>query len=507
MPSGLNNVLRKSITAVTRNDALLPIVALEGAVIAGRTKKAYDRGGVPEARERVVEETSGSLVWLGGVQMFNWMGDKVITKLLGNGKAGANVDTGHDALRKPFSNFLKNKVFNPKNLSEKTVSLMKFGKIAASVMAANYIIGFIVPSFNHKMTDLFAKKDAKHIIPLPDKSRFDIFKDNVQNKSKEKEVKNKGNVNFTGGLNAFTNFIENTNAGKLLSTDVGVLGGRTYNARKKEEKAEILIRDGASIYFYMWAQDHARAGLNKIESGRWTRLDPESANVVNEHLTGMFKDENASMSVAKFKESVFGKSEVIDLNKFFKEGQDVITLKDFMKIEKDKDVVRRAFEMSDLQPSQLGKRVLSKEQVVGIYTKGEMNSPKFLKKAYETFTEGASSNPNKFVSNKKLKKLQGRMGDYVDDVIKEAEKNGGIVNKKLLKKMNNKNLMFNGVNFVAGFAVAAAFLSVIIPDIQYWFTRKTTGRNDFPGTADYNKQTTVKSATSPNKTELAPKSV
>ena len=54
--------------------------------------------------------------------------------------------------------------------------------------------------------------------------------------------------------------------------------------------------------------------------------------------------------------------------------------------------------------------------------------------------------------------------------------------------MKNKNLIYSGVNFVAGFAVASAFLSTFIPDLQYWITRKTTGRNDFPGTCDYSKK-------------------
>ncbi len=518
MPSGINNALRKTITAVTKNDAMLPIVALEAAVVAGRTEKAYKRGGVTEARERVIEETSGSVVWLGGVKAFNWLGDKAIAKTLGNGlgvkNGGANVDLGKDSLRKPFDNFINNKAFNPKNFSEKQISMMKFGKVAASMVAANYLIGFVVPKMNHKITDYFAQKDPKHIVPHPDNTRFDIFKESINNNNTKtqysrfdtfkesialhqlntsNETSSKANVNFKGGLNTFTNFIENTNAGQLLSTDLGVLGGRTYNARKKEEKAEILIRDGGSIYFYMKAQDHVRAGLNKAESGRWTRLDPDTANIVHEHLSGMFADANESMDVKTFKEKVFGNSQVIDLNKYFKEGQEVISIEEFNKLESNPEIQRRAMEMSKLQPTQMGTSLLSKEQVVGVYTKGEMNCPKFLKKSYESFTEGASSNPNKFVSNKKLGKLKGRMVDYVDDIATAAEKGDGKVNQKLLKKMNNKNLTLNGVNFVAGFGVAALFLSRLIPDLQYWYTEVTTGKNEFPGVANYNKKSDKKS--------------
>ena len=45
--------------------------------------------------------------------------------------------------------------------------------------------------------------------------------------------------------------------------------------------------------------------------------------------------------------------------------------------------------------------------------------------------------------------------------------------------------MYNGLNFAAGFAVAAAFLSTFIPKFQYYVTRKTTGVDAFPGVYDF----------------------
>ena len=54
--------------------------------------------------------------------------------------------------------------------------------------------------------------------------------------------------------------------------------------------------------------------------------------------------------------------------------------------------------------------------------------------------------------------------------------------------MKNKNLTYSGINFAAGFAVAALFLSTLIPKFQYWYTRKTTGKNEFPGTYDLDEQ-------------------
>ena len=71
------------------------------------------------------------------------------------------------------------------------------------------------------------------------------------------------------------------------------------------------------------------------------------------------------------------------------------------------------------------------------------------------------------------------MEDYVDDICKRAK--DGKITKDILKKAKNRNIAFSGLNFVVGFVVAAAFLSTLIPKFQYWVTRKTTGKDLFPG--------------------------
>lgn len=509
MTAGIGNLLGKGITIVTKPGALEPVIGLEGTVVSGRTRKAYKRGGVEEARERIIEETSGSLVWLGGVKLFNKLGDKAIAKILDipKNEKGKRIDSafdvGQDALRKPFNNFRNNRLLNPKNLSERAISMMKFGKVAASILAANYIIGFIVPSLNHKITDYFKKQDKDHIVPHhnlnfghgieQNKSKFDNFKEQV---TKNTSSTIQGQPAFKGGLNTFTNFIENSNVGQLLSTDVGVLGGRTYNARKKEEKVEIVVRDGGSIYFYMFAQDHISSALNKAESGRWTRLDPNTANIVHNHLAGMFSESNATMSLDEFRNRVYGTNSTIapkDLNEMFGEKGEVITLERFNEVERNPQLQARAAKMSTVQPQQMGKSLLTRAQVAGVYSGGELNNPELIKSAHELYTKGASSDPNKYVSYKGLEKLNGRMKDYVDDICAAAKKNGNKVDLKLLNKMKNKNLVFNGINFVAGFTVAALFLSKWIPEIQYAITKKMTGVDAFPGTYEYQQQTATNS--------------
>ena len=74
--------IAKVITSMTKGDAMLPVVMLEGCVVTGRTYQAYKRGKWDEARERFIEEIMGSITWLGGVLSLNWLGDKVIAKMM-----------------------------------------------------------------------------------------------------------------------------------------------------------------------------------------------------------------------------------------------------------------------------------------------------------------------------------------------------------------------------------------------------------------------------------------
>ena len=106
-----------------------------------------------------------------------------------------------------------------------------------------------------------------------------------------------------------------------------------------------------------------------------------------------------------------------------------------------------------------------------------------LNKVFNEFTGGASNSEYKYVSNKKLYQLKKEMADYVDTICKAAK--DGKVDKTLLNKVQKKNLMYNGINFLAGFTVAAAFLSTLIPKFQYYVTRKTTGVDAFPGVYDF----------------------
>lgn len=461
---------------MTKADALAPIVALEGTVVLGRTYQAYKRGKADEARERFIEESMGSIVWLCGVGAMNKLGDKIVAKILR--KSGANFDVGTDkVLRTPFENFM-NKVA-PKGFSAKQVALIKGAKVLTSIVITNLFIGFVVPKVNQALTRKL-RSERRH--PHETKGPNPSFKGGAIN-----------------AINAFTNAIENTNTGKLLSSDIGIAGGRMYNARRKEERREVAIRDIGSIYFYMWAQGHVIKLLNLIESGKASRLNPATVETLHKHLIDYIKDKN--MNVEEFKKAILGlnisdikynkdydalfKSEKPSfLDKLFKRKPlEVAKVSDIEKLGGNTEFLKRVREMSKLQPERVGEAVITKQQFLDTLNKSEINDPKLLDKVFGDFTGGAHKEEFRYVSNSKLYKLKKEMEQYVETICKSAK--DGKVNKELLEKVQKKNLMFSGINFAVGFAVAAAFLSTFIPKIQYYITKKTTGVDAFPGTYDF----------------------
>ena len=485
---------------MTKPDAMAPIIGLEATVTGGRTVQAHKRGGKDEARERLIEETTGAIVWLGGVKVINdHVGDPLLKKLF-----GGNFDVGTDkVLRTPFENFMKKNP--PKGFTAKQVAVIKAIKVLASVLIADAFIGLVVPPLNQKLTRNLAKKrvESKNT-------------EQTSEKTPEKTNKQSTNPSFKGGaglgaINAFTNAIENTNTGKLLSTDAGLVSGRMYSARNNDERREIAIRDIGSIYFYMWAQGHVGNVLNYMESGRFTRLNPRTANILDEHLTKFIESKGGNMSVEEFKNAVLGKpqSEIIlpdgiklesaELGKMTKfmdkfrskptEPLQAVKVSELKEIFKDKDLFSRIEEMSKLQPLRQGEAVVTKQQIIDAINVSEINDPKLLDKAFTEFTNGASKDEYKFVSNKKLYNLKADMENYVKDICKGAK--DGKINKDVLKRMKNKNLTYNGINFAAGFAVAALFLSTLIPKFQYWVTRQKTGKDEFPGTYELEKEIAV----------------
>ena len=186
-------------------------------------------------------------------------------------------------------------------------------------------------------------------------------------------------------------------------------------------------------------------------------------------------------------DNLFEKEKLSGWNKLMKKQPlEVAKVADIEKAGIETEILNRVKEMSKLQPERLGEAVVTKQQFLDALNKAEINNPQLINKAFDEFTGGDYKNEFKYISNKKLYKLKAEMEHYVENICKTAK--DGKVNKELLEKVKKKNLIYSGVNFAAGFVVAAAFLSTFIPKFQYWFTRKTTGIDAFPGVYDFEKE-------------------
>ena len=505
MPIGIMDRIGNAVTSLTRPDNMTPIIAQETLCISGRTRMAYKRGGEQEARERVIEEVSGTITWLGGVKFLNYIGDKLLGKVLQN--KGVSFDVGSDIMRRPFDNFMMDKGNYPAGFSPKKISILKGIKVISAIILANLFIGFAVPKLNQALSRKINKKKAEKQELTP----------NIQPEQNAAEtVKKDVSPAFKGlaGLNTFTNFIENTNVGKLVATDIGIAGGRGLNARRKEETLDILVRDIGSMYFYYWARDDAAKVMNLIETGGKTsqRLDPKSVNRITKYLDEYLAAKGGSMSVEDFRKAMFGTgTKDVPLLEFEKETPskfsdfmaklgkkqappvEVIELDKFLAAltpaEKEQygDIARK---MSELQPKRCGVSIISKNQIADVLKGGEINSPKLLHVMFDNYTDGAYKSEYKYVSHKDLYKYKDRVVKYVEDIA-NASKNGKI-DSALLKSVKNKNLACTGLNFLVGFSICVAFISTIIPKIQYFITRKVTGRDGFPGGDKFLEQPNVR---------------
>lgn len=518
-----------------QNGGTAPLVLLECFVTGGRTIQAYRRGGFDEARERFTEESIGAFFWFCGVKAFNKMNDfigKYVLNLL-----TPNFDGKEDDIRKPVTNYLhdeklikaaakgelseteiantfdekmlkhlkKVKKQAGKALSELTIkhaAIFKSLKIGSSILLANALVGLVVPHINQQITVKLHDKRLNKKLLKEEQAFMPVNMDEFLNKDKTKKS---DNTAFTGiapsTLLGLANHFENDTVYQLLSTDVGIAGGRAVSSRNNHERTEVLFRDLTSIYFYMFNMPNINKWLNMLEDGRKTRLDPVGAQEVTDLMKGVLQENGGTMSAEDFRLKVLGNNNNVykitpELNAKFKNG--VINLETFLdhiskdptftpeEVETYSDLAKR---MSKLQPAIERKtHILTKTQVKDVFREGYLNVPEFLDSIYGVATDGKHKDPYKYVSQESLDSMKDDMFHYVNKIINKAKKAGKDITPEMLESARRINFVKNAVNWGIGFTISAAFLSTFIPKIQYWITKVTTGHNAFPGTADYSDE-------------------
>ena len=259
-------------------------------------------------RERITEEFSGAVFWLGGVTALNALFEKIGQKILK--LPNKAVDIASDDVRKPLANYLdKERTKEGAVILEKTMAKFKFIKVISSVLIANAFIGFVLPKINQAITRSYHKNKPQEQ-NNPAVNSGDKF---VQRPTMEtfKDGKDENNKNVAFGMNllSIANKFESDRNYKLLSVDAGTASGRAISARNNDERVEILFRDLSSIYFYMFNMQNMNTWLNKIEqNGTSTRLDPVSADHATRYMQEYLKDKNndGKVSVEEFTREMLG---------------------------------------------------------------------------------------------------------------------------------------------------------------------------------------------------------
>ncbi len=494
-----NNVMARNLVKQMASNGFLPVIALEAFVEGGRTYQAYQRGGFDEARERITEEFSGAVFWLGGVTALNWLFEKIGQRILKLPKE--TVDIASDNVRKPLDNFLDDATKNGSKILEKTMAKFKFIKVISSVLIANAFIGFVLPKINQSITRSYHKEKPLQPNQRPSVDTFNQ-RPTINAFAKDKDDNQKKDVSFGINLLSIANKFESDRNYKLLSVDAGTASGRAYSARNNDERIEILFRDLGSIYFYMFNMANMNTWLNKLEqNGNGTRLDPVSAEFATKYMQGYVEDKNAAKSVhfEEFAKEMLGKNEELPQNlkaKFEGKGVRIISLDKFkeelrtMFSENELQIFeQRADKMSQLQPKIKGMAILTETQAQDVLNGGHINNPEFLKEFFKNRFGDTFMNKYKYVAQNDLDAIKKELIDYVNSIIEAAKKTDtGEITTKFLQKASNKNLRMNALNWGAGFITSALFLSTFIPKLQYQITKWRTGSNEFPGTKQFREE-------------------
>ncbi len=495
---------------------LARFIALEAFVEAGRTYQAYKRGGFDEGRERITEEFTGAVFWLGGVKAFNAINDKIGKKLLN--MRTAKFDVGVDRARNPVANFINAETSTKDaatKFTDKQLAKFKAVKLIASILMANTMIGFVVPKINQRITRYYHRND-KNLQQLSENNQPNMQQMTEVSMPREnmeeyinKASSDKKEVPFGSAFNmmSLAYNLEHNTTWQLLSTDVGTATGRTISARNNNERREILFRDLSSIFFYMFNMPLINAGLNKLEQkGRSTRLDSMNADYTSDIMKQIIKENGGSITAERFTEEMFGLNKDFKLpeafkNNEFKEG--FMNIDEFMKhvetLAPDKAKVDEYKEiaqaMAKLQPAVQGKERITAEQAERVFKGGYLNNPEFLKNLYEIeFGKNKKAglanflNPYKFISNDSVESVNDDLSYFVKQIAEKAGKAKKEITEEVIEKAVKSNFKYNVLNWGAGFGVSALFLSTLIPKMQYWLTKHYTGYNAFPGTEEYRKQ-------------------
>ncbi len=479
---------RKVASMICNHKALLPVAILETAVIAGRTYHAYQRGGVTEARERIIDESLTALVWFGVISWLNAGFGKLIKQKGIFDKKGLpeiDIDLGKDEIRNPIAQAIKKRP----EIQNKIGSL-KFTKIAISALAGIYLSGVVLPKFYQGLTARILRKEKAEKI-AKEKNSSKVSMDDFLKRTSRATSPSFGNAGAF--VNTAAHVLENNAIAKLLTIDLGLFAGRAYSSRNADERFEFLFRDFISSFFYMFSTPLIYLGLSKYVDkfhGKNTGLDQNTAHFISQRLSKLV---GSGMDLETYKKEVLGtgedsvakilpkiKGEITDIEKFKRIVKTTIADN-----QKANEIIENATKFIKLRPEGASRNLLTMSEIINSVQGGKSNSAEFLTNALAVATNGTSQTSKKFISFTELDKIKININKYVQSIADFAESRGKEkITAELLTQARNRNFIAKLAYTLVGMGVSAAFLASIIPKIQYKVTEMRTGNKDFPGIKD-----------------------
>ena len=502
-----NKGAREIVRTLADQDALASTILLETAVTGGRGYNAYKRSGAAELRERAFDDIVSAVFWMKGVDIFNNIGDKIGTHVLK--LPTTEFDVGKDALRTPFNNLvgdLSEKVKDTDTLKklEKKLAVFKFSKIILSTLLATGFVGFALPKINQaitrKLMHIGNNSQSKNVNNDDKYAQFASVSFDEFNKKFSSQEKPAFKGISPNAITTVAHYLEGNKICKLLSSDVGILAGRVTTARNKDEGLEYLFRDTASSFFYIASTPIIYSLLQKATgSAKSTSIDTVAAKQVHNMFLEQIKKADGTfgtIGVKEFAEKIIGKldDKAIELLSKLPFDSDVIPLSELSKYLTDETLIKKAAELSKLQPKQAGVgAVLTRQQVADVLKNGAISEPSFMQRIFKTKFGEALTNPYKFIPMKKITKFRDNIDDYAKAVIDFANKtNNGVVDKKLLDKLSKRSFIMSAGFRAIAIGISAFALGIAIPKIQYAITAKRTGSTKAPGLREFEQSESKK---------------
>ena len=450
-----NNISYSFITKavnVVQNPAL-PIGTLieEIPCDIGRSYEGYKRGGVIEGTEKFRKEVMAAIVWLFGMPAFRFLGDKffVFVLIIPMNIDYSNPKEGNDAIKNSVE-FLKSNtesisntdVSELKNVSSKikdnlkkmsldeAIKKISFAKKITSISALVLncvLMGIVLPKFNQKLTKKKLEKMKSQ--PLHRFDDFETFKSKVSQDSRKKN----DNLSFRGGFDKVFNDIKK----------YGLAGFVTY----KVENDNVFRLCSTDI---------------PMTAGRTL-----TSRTFFEGFENSFMD-IASMFFYNFCASLIQNGFRKKFNIPNVNPANIEAIKSL-----SSDDIKFAIDNIFNIPSD------SKEKLRFLF---KNNS--FVDELYKQATYGKYGKINRFVKNSDINSIDNEVIKFLMQAKEKCFENGSINLDKFnnfAKKVNKSNSKY----LAFGLGASIFGLSVLVPKLTFWITRKLTGRNEFTGLADY----------------------